>query len=281
MPSPALILSLLLTATFSLSVTLEPRYDRATHRSGSESVLAAVLGDGRRLFANHFFVKADAYFHSGYYPTIFDHKKLHEATHIEEAASGEERDEHRGPPESGEDFLGPPRDWIDRFGRNFFSSHHSHLEKGGAEREILPWLKLTAELDPQKIKSYTVAAYWLRRHLHKPEDAEQFLRQGLRANPGSPEILFELGLIYREERKDLGRARNLFELAGRKWEAQIRAGAKPDPFVYEQIVGQLAGLEEAAGNFPAALHYLEILKQISPIPADIEKQIQELKTKLK
>ena len=30
------------------------------------------MGDSRRLFANQFFVEADVYFHSGYYPTIFD-----------------------------------------------------------------------------------------------------------------------------------------------------------------------------------------------------------------
>jgi len=31
-----------------------------------------LLGDGRRLFANHFFIMADVYFHSGYYPSVFD-----------------------------------------------------------------------------------------------------------------------------------------------------------------------------------------------------------------
>ena len=31
-----------------------------------------LLGDSRRMFANSFYVKADEYYHSGYYPTIFD-----------------------------------------------------------------------------------------------------------------------------------------------------------------------------------------------------------------
>ena len=30
------------------------------------------MGDSRQLFANHFFTKADVYFHSGYYPSVFD-----------------------------------------------------------------------------------------------------------------------------------------------------------------------------------------------------------------
>ena len=58
-------------------------------------------------------------------------------------------------------FLGPPRDWIERFGRHFIITEHTHLQ-GAKEREILPWLRISAELDPQKIETYTVAAYWLR-----------------------------------------------------------------------------------------------------------------------
>ena len=41
----------------------------AVKEDNHEQVL---LGDGRKLFANHFFVKADVSFHSGYYPSIFD-----------------------------------------------------------------------------------------------------------------------------------------------------------------------------------------------------------------
>ncbi|MGA1238246.1 MAG: hypothetical protein ACO34E_15445, partial [Limisphaerales bacterium] len=40
--------------------------------------LSMLLGDGRRLFANHFFAKADAYFHRGRYPTIFDQRQEEE-----------------------------------------------------------------------------------------------------------------------------------------------------------------------------------------------------------
>ncbi len=29
-------------------------------------------------------------------------------------------------------FLGPPRNWIDAFGRQFFPSVHTHLSEGGA-----------------------------------------------------------------------------------------------------------------------------------------------------
>lgn len=273
-----LSLWLLLTIAFCMATALQSPFDRVTTNSGS-SLLVSVLGEGRRLFANHFFSKADAYFHRGYYPTIFDRRPSTAPTHLQEASEGEKHDDHD---EEGGDFLKRPTDWIDRFGRNFFPSKHSHLGEGGGgeEREILPWLRLTAELDPQKIETYTVAAYWLRTRMGRSDEAEQFLREGLRANPGNAEITLELGLIYKENRKDPERARNVLELARHRWEEQNRQGAKPAPFVYERIIGQLERLEEEQGSWKEALSYLEILKRISPIPDAIEKQIEELKPKV-
>ena len=117
-------------------------------------------------------------------------------------------------------FLGPPRDWIERFGRHFMVTEHTHLQ-GSHEREILPWLKLAAELDPQKIETYTVAAYWLR-DLGKVKEAERSLRQGLLNNPDSYDILFELGRLYYENNHDAARARKIWELALRRWRNRRR-----------------------------------------------------------
>lgn len=255
-------------------------------RNKSANVLNMLIGDSRAMFANHFFARADAYFHSGYYPSIFDSRKTEEASHMVSGgkeAEADHREEHHGE----EGFLGPPRDWIDRFGRNFFPSHHSHLEKNGNEREILPWLRLSAELDPQRVDTYTIASYWLRSRLKKVDDAEQFLREGLRANPESYEIYFELGRIYDENRHDQKMARNLWEIALRKWESQWRKSqaenkpaSKPNALVYEGIVARLARLEEAQGNLPQAMYYLKLLKEKSPAHEQIQKQIEELEGKL-
>ena len=169
-----------------------------------EDVLTTALGDSRKLLARQFYVKADAYFHSGYYPTIFDAAKPSDKLHIAATAQGQHEEE-------GADFLGKPKDWIDSFGRHFFPSEHRHLGedpdhhdehgdehheehgKQGEERELLPWLKLAATLDPERPETYIVTSFWLRSQLDKPNEAEQFLREGLRANPGHPEMLFELG----------------------------------------------------------------------------------------
>ena len=69
---PYLILLVLLAAGFSLATVLQERVSTWSKRGNSDSIMQVLLGDGRRLFANQFFVQADVSFHSGYYPSIFD-----------------------------------------------------------------------------------------------------------------------------------------------------------------------------------------------------------------
>src|SRR5207247_538400 len=145
-------------------------------------------------------------------------------------------------------FLGTPTDWIVRSGTHRAPSHHAHLGSGhdedqsSPERELLPWLRLSATLDPQKIESYTVTAYWLRQ-MKRYDEAVQFLRDGLRANPSSYEILLELGRVYAEGRKDSTTARNIWELALRRWNEQEPQKPKPNNFMLLQICTELARLE--------------------------------------
>jgi tetratricopeptide (TPR) repeat protein len=271
---PYLILLLLAACAFATATTLQPRILHWSQR-GQDSVLKVLLGDGRRLFANHFFVKADIYFHSGYYPSIFDKKPARKDDgHL---AGREDHDEDAHEHEA--DFRGAPRDCFERFGRNFLITQHTHLQQG-KEREILPWLKLSVELDPERVETYTVAAYWLRNHLGKLAEAEQFLREGLRANPRSHEILFEVGRLYYENYHDVNRARNVWELALRRWQEVEPSKKDPKKFVLEEIIVNLARLEENDGNLERAIEYLEQAKKLSPSPDALQKQIDDIKSKL-
>lgn len=291
--------SLLLIA-FSLTTWLDPRFQsRAGSRAQSRDILTVALGDGRRLFAKHFYMKADAYFHNGYYPSIYDTKVDEEKLHMA-ANAGAGHGEH----EAGMDFLGKPKNWIDAFGRNFFPSSHQHLgdndhadcghepgepcthehhesKRPGEERELLPWLQLSAMLDPDRVETYIVSSYWLRTQLGKINEAEQFLRQGLRANPGHQELLFELGRIYFENRKDSTRARNIWELALNKWRENEAGKTDANIFLYEQLLGQLAKLECEQKNYAKALTYYKALKEVSPFKESIQKTIEETEAKLK
>jgi tetratricopeptide (TPR) repeat protein len=279
-----LLLLLVLSAT--LATSLEAWFRTWTgNRTGTGNVLEVALGDGRKVFARHFFTKADAYFHNGYYPTIFDSREGFEESHIA-AESGLVAEGHK---EEG-DFLGKPRDWIESFGRHFFPSVHTHLGEGpcdhegtcehgheaheeaespgggsGLEREILPWLQLSVSMDPERPETYVVGSYWLSQVLKKPDEAEQFLREGLRANPGNPEILFELGRLYAEARNAGERARNLYEIALRNLtRREASSNGEPNLFLRAQLLGNLGKMEEALGRLPQAIGYYQRLMEFSP-----------------
>lgn len=275
MPAPAAILVLLATVCFALTGAVLPWRETTTGtRGGSAGVLQTLLGDTRRAFAGYFFTKADIYYHNGF-TTPFSGGDSHMA---EEASAS-----HSGPHDAdGHDAIGQPpaRDWLENFGRHFYPSRHSHIERVGDEREILPWLCISAELDPHKAETYTVTAYWLRQHLGRVDEAEQFLREGLRNNPDSFKILFELGRLLLENRKDAMRAGSLWEQALRKWTDREAARGQPDRQLLALIAGQLAQLEERAGRLVPAVYYYDLLKRVSKNPDAVQKTIDGLRRRI-
>ena len=273
--SPLTALLALLALAFTLALGLAPDAAGWSQRGKSGNVFGMMFGDGRKLLANQFFTMADVYFHSGYYPSVFD-RNSEEQKEMIAASHGKKESEED---EKNEDFFGKPKDWIDAFGRNFKIAQHTHLEHGG-EREILPWLRLAADLDPQKIDTYTVGAFFLREHLKHTDQAEAFLREGLRHNPDSCEILFELGRLYRESLHDSERARNAWELGVRKFLGQSPAEQKESRLVFEGLVVNLAHLEDEAGNYGQAINWFHAAQKVSPNPAVLQKQIDEIQKKL-
>lgn len=282
---------LLVVVAVCFSTWLGPSFQR-WQRSKSDDVITVALGDSRRLFANHFYLKADAYFHNGYYPSIYDAKgngTMHVATF-----AGANREEH----EKKMDYLGKPKDWLDAFSRHFYPSVHTHLgeeeceqckhgdkdhhhehEKSatGLERELLPWLKLAATLDPERPETYVVASYWLTQKLNKLDAAEHFLREGLRANPGNYEILYELGRIAHEHRQDPARARNLWVLALQNFRKADQAEQDSELLLHCQILGSLAKLEQEQKNNAEAIRYFIELKKYSPFKEQVQAWIDYLK----
>jgi tetratricopeptide (TPR) repeat protein len=293
---------LLAAVAFTLGTILEPWFQGwQGNRAGSTDVLQVALGDSRKLFARHVYLKADAYFHNGYYPTIYDNRAGYQKSHIQQTAGA---GSHPAEDQAEENFLGKSKDWIDEFSRHFFPSRHTHLgeadapedsenqgepgKTGGAdhghaapegvEREILPWLQISAELDPQRTETYVVASFWLRTKLNKVDKAEQFLRDGLRANPGDSEILFELGRIYFENRHDPARARNVWELAAKNWHEREEHKPEPTILVYAEILNHLALLEREQGNYGLAIEHYTALKAVSPYKESVQGWIDFLKT---
>jgi hypothetical protein len=282
--SPYWVLALVLTVCYTLATLVVPRAVHWNGGSQSDNVFKLLLGQGRRLFANEMFVMADVYFHSGYYPSMFDGRQADDDAAAPAYGQTEDKDS------TSDDFFGPPPDWIDALDRQFVPNRHTHLSAGGpsghmkktAVQEILPWLKLSADMNPEMIKNYTVGAYWLRTSLHDPKEAQAFLFDGLHNNPGNPELLFDLGRLYDESYHDTNRARHVWIAALRCWEAQkenVKTNSEVK-FTKEEITMSLAKLEENAGNWPEAIQYLETVKKLSPDPSAIQKQIDEVRKKM-
>jgi tetratricopeptide (TPR) repeat protein len=133
-------------------------------------------------------------------------------------------------------------------------------------------------MDPQRVETYVVASFWLRHKLGKVDEAEQFLREGLLANPGDGEILFELGRIYHENRKQPTRARNMLELALAKCRDRESHKPEPDLLLLSQILNQLAMLEREQNNYPKAIQHYTLLKEISPHQDAVQAWIDYLQT---
>lgn len=310
---PHLLIALLLVITFSVSARLMTAQIASETDAAPKSLMVSLLGDSRRLFANHFFIKADEYFHAGYYPSIFDQAAVaKKGTGSAVATGAVTGDAHAGEVE----WMHAPQDWIERFSRNFFPSEHLHLDgmednhdhdgdgkpdhapedhdhahahddhghghgpaeapaPGSQMREILPWLRIAAELDPNRIETYVTGAYWLRKRMDRVAEAEAFLRNGLRANPKSPVLAYELARIYDEHHHDTNRAGNLYRIAVRYWNDSERLAPEPDHFMLALILGQYASFERRAGNPTRAVELLRELKKISPHPDSVEQLIQD------
>lgn len=293
-----------LVGAFVLATTLEPWFQTwAGNRAESANVLQVALGDARKLLARQLFIQADVYFHSGYYPSIFDRKpdgEIHVASAVN-AGSVHAAPGGASVHDDMPDFLGQPRDWLDAFSRSFFPTNHAHLghaeepgghgnhdghdpesgtqDGGGNAREILPWLRLAADMDPEQAQTYVIAAYWLRSKVNRPDEAEQFLREGMQANPGNEEILFELGRIYSENRHDTVRARNVWEMALKNWRLHTAGQPEVNLLTGAMILGHLAKLEENERHYDRALGYLRELAGFSPNQAAIQKWIADVRSK--
>lgn len=280
-----LVLTLVFVSCCTLATVLDPPMRKLRPPTAEAAgFVASLMGESRQLFANQFFVEADVYFHSGYYPGIFD--KAEAETNLDVNAKDDGETNRAAPAsgrrheeEAGGGFLGKPRDWVERFGRNFFPTEHTHLANGKV-REILPWLRLSADMDPHRIQTYLTASFWLRSTLGEPDEAEQFLREGLRANPDSFEILLELGYVYDFNKKNPRVARNQFDLALQKWTQQDKAGLKPSPKSYIEILDGLVRTDGELNDLKSLLADLQALQPVSPNKDAVEKSIQETQAKL-
>ena len=264
----------LLTLCFTLATCLQLRSEKWAAREQSDNLLKLLLGDARRLFANHFFVKADVYFHKRLViRPIFD-QAAKAAGGCAAHGGGPSRRARRGGggARAGDGFSPgkskatgltslagifiPPsiRIWTNRAKRG------RYCRGCGCRRNSIRNTWRPTRWRPTGTCRSHLGARW-----RKPE---QFLREGLQANPASYENpLLRWGQLYYLRTTMIQvRARNLAgRLALRHWRgAGIKTPQKPDLLVYREIVVNLARVEEEQGNLAQSLHYLEMLLKVSP-----------------
>jgi cytochrome c-type biogenesis protein CcmH/NrfG len=100
--------------------------------------------------------------------------------------------------------------------------------------------------------------------MNQPQAAADFLRDGLRANPDSYEILFALGRVYFENFKNNERARNLWFAAWKNYLTYEKKSGEIDLTNKRQILMWQARLEEADNQFPEAIAFLQQLNEVVP-----------------
>jgi tetratricopeptide (TPR) repeat protein len=270
-----LLLILIFVFCFSLATIVQPRQalrEQIDH-PGADS-LALLLGESRRLFANHFAAKADAYFHRGNYPSIFDlgaPKRSRPGT--DDTSGGSAESTAASAPQSAST-------WIERFGNHFTPPPPEVFGTTNDSQETIPWYRLAIELDPHNVDNYATAVFVLRQKLGRTDEAERLLRDGIRENPNSYELLFELGRLYDEDRHDTARARNLWELAAYRWHEQEPSKPKPDLGGLWMIADHLGKLEEDQHNYAEAITWYQVARNVSRTPELLQQKIDDLKTKL-
>jgi hypothetical protein len=126
-----LLLLALLVFCFGLAAQLSPQFQSWRGSRSGGDIFNVVLGDSRRMFAQSFYVKADAYYHSGYYPTMFDNKEAFQTQHMAEDTGAVNSNNHG----DEEGFLGPKRNWIDALA-GIFSPTATRIWMKAARRMI-------------------------------------------------------------------------------------------------------------------------------------------------
>jgi hypothetical protein len=105
------------------------------------------------------------------------------------------------------------------------------------------------------------------------------LLDGLQQNPGSCEILFELGRLYAESDQDTNRALNVWNAAAHNWhpvsgsEDEVAA----NNFIEEKITTQLGETEINLGHPQAAIEWFEKAKLVSRTPDSLQARIDDLR----
>ncbi|MDQ7823414.1 MAG: tetratricopeptide repeat protein [Candidatus Eremiobacteraeota bacterium] len=84
----------------------------------------------------------------------------------------------------------------------FYHHEYEFTQKDWRQNEpLMPLIRLVTLLDPHFVQAYDFGGYHLAVNLKKPDEALNFLHEGIEHNPQSFELLWETGYILYQEKK--------------------------------------------------------------------------------
>lgn len=211
-------------------------------RTGT-SLTQALLGEARVMLGDRLYKQADIYFHRG-----LDYK-------------------------TPENRLSDS--WITRIREKVNPSEHAHAAGKTQIREIMPWLELTMRVNPEHLESVLVAAYWLGRHLERPDLAEQLLLRAQRQTPFAYAVQLEKAKLYLHEGRR-PQARTALNAALAFWERTGNPDDEGDRLALAEALLLRGVLQETAGQLGAAAADYRAILDLFPQRANIRQRLNTI-----
>ncbi len=185
-----------------LAGTIKPNDYEASRRDNqtalkrrNNSAIGAILGEIRASMADMMFVKTEIYLHNGvaYMPHL-DMEAMSERGEIVDDDHGDGDDGEEKPPTvipaPETDFRGIIGE-LERRVKPWQDPDMPHIHTSGTE--LLPWYRVMTISDPTNVRAYQIGAWWLKGP--KPQEALDFLREGMANNPQAFQLPYMAGQI--------------------------------------------------------------------------------------
>lgn len=236
------------------------------HERSDVPALWQVLGEARSIMSNLSLLQADLYFHGGIKDACDEHTGPY--AFIERGADHDHDKYLHG--EISHDVS--PYNVLLRLSDEISVTEHIHLE-GDQLKEIVPWLYLASEVDPNNVLAYTLAGYYLAYRLDKTDQAIAYLKKGLMNNPDSWEVNGEIGRIYFQKLKDYDASARYLS------RAKVLLDKTPhDKFQERAILAYLALSYEKLGEGQKALPLYHRLDSLFPDRDLYKEKMRQLRT---
>jgi tetratricopeptide (TPR) repeat protein len=221
----------------------------------SHSMPMTLLGQFRTNLDAYLWLRTIDYLHAGitYRPhTRAEHAKgMHTHTHD---IGGFAQHECGGPT------LIPPKeqDWRGVFGnlerslQPYRPGPATHTDP----QELIPWYRIQTIINPLDVNAYLTCAFFLADFAKKPENAKEFLIEGIENNPESPALHKALGQLYIEKWKKYDEAIPYLERAVALGKKEVDRDAKQEQTLAEAYYF-LASAHKETGKLEEALRISE------------------------